>query len=177
MIEIRLKFNDPRKVLSQLLSEGSVIEEYETEDVFFSPKDQLWDYEKKNFRLRENTIAGVAKVYLIYREVEWSRNSKTFKVEWKYELPNALDQGVEIVKSWGFEEIVRYKKLGKHLKSLGGEIYYEEIEHIGPMVEIERNTQEEIDQAIAKLFKGLDYQIVAESVPSLVSKSLTLKTK
>ena len=60
---------------------------------------------------------------------------------------------------------------------MGGEIYYEEIEHIGPMVEIERNTQEEIDQAIAKLFKGLDYQIVAESVPSLVSKSLTLKTK
>ena len=173
-VEVRIRFTDPAKALERLLAIGKVIEEYQSTDVFFQPQGVVWDFEKQNLRLRRNVKGGQDTVSFIYREVEWYRGSKKFKVEWKYTTVDSLEKAVQILNSWGMKEIIRYKKLGRRFQTNEPkhEIYYEEIEHIGPLAEIERATKEEVDQALTDIFTGIDYEVVSQSVPTLVKQKL-----
>jgi adenylate cyclase class IV len=169
MIEKRAKIDNIDKAKKYLKFWGAEYKgSYNFNDIIYNPEEEKIDLKERYARLRiykKNNWDTEYKASLVKKEIEIEKGQKKKKTILKKGFKSLKEAYNYIDKNLKYKKLFEYKRKGWEYELGSNKIFLENIEQLGPTVEIESEYEDEIK----KLFEVLDVkEEYGDSVPEIM---------
>lgn len=176
MLEARGKIENIEEIKKIIERIGGVYDShYSFTDVIFIPESGLADLSDGFVRVRILKVKNwkTSNVSVVYKTAEWKGQAKIDNVVLKKEFDKVEDAFDFIKENYkgALKEGFRYFREGWQYHFGNNRIFVEDIEKLGPSIEVEAENESELDDIFKKL---LIVKRVSGSVPELMRRVLKL---